>query len=438
VTGFGVTDDGFVVKPVDQILADAFDRARALFADVDLTTTSPLRKILEVTAAEDGELWKGMEDLYYSNFISTATGDDLDALGEDTGLARRQLASTGTVQIQLSGAAPSRTYVVPEGTILLAAVPGRPLQSFGTVAAVSLNADHPTADVGVVAFEPGQGGDVPANTITAIDPTYGGIFLGDLGTAALSVTNREETRGGLGEEADDSYRARLVGVARNLWTVESAAQAALGVSGVLDVVLSDPLGGVDVSQSYFGMFLFDQRAFSAEARRVGEPYFFDVVVAHDFRAPWRTTGTIEGIFERVRAAVDAVRPVGVHPNIVEADHIEVGVRATVVVQSGSDGAALLASIRQRLAADIGGLRLGADVLYAQVVRAFVEQPGVVDVQQLHLRRNPPSFGRITFGSVPFQTATVEAAVGENLIMGPTELAIFSPGTDAIDITLVTS
>jgi uncharacterized phage protein gp47/JayE len=435
MTDFGVTEDGFVLKPVDQILSEAFDRARAVFDDIDLTSTSPLRKILEVTAAEDGELWKRMEDLYYGNFISTAFGDNLDLLGEDMGLARPQVPSTGTVRITLANGAPGRRYIVPEGTILVTAAPVR---AFGTTAAVTLDAAHQNVTVGVTAFEPGPGGDVVAGAIADIDPTYRSIFLADLGTATLTVTNPKATSGGNGTVPDDTYRARLAGLARNLWTVESVAQAALGVSGVLDVVLSDPLGGVDVSQSYFGTFAFDQRAFSSEARRIGEPYFFNVLVAHDFRAPWRTIGPVQGVFERVTAAVDTVRPVGIHPNIVEAIHVEVGVRATVVVQPGSDGAALLASIRQRLATDIGGLQLGGDVLYSQVVRAFVEQPGVVDVQQLHLRRAPATSSPITFGAVPRQSVTAEAAVGENLVMGPTELAIFSPSGDALDIALVTS
>jgi hypothetical protein len=100
-----------------------------------------------------------------------------------------------------------------------------------------------------------------------------------------------------------------------------------------------------------------------------------------------------------------------------------------VVQPGADGPALLASVRQRLAGDLGALRLGGDVLHSQVVRAFVEQPGVLDVQGLHLRRIPAGPG-----------GQVEAAVGENLLMGPTELAVFGAGgqaLEAFDVTLVT-
>jgi hypothetical protein len=434
VTDYGVTADGFVLKPVDAILSESFDRARAAFPGVDLTSTSALRKILETAAAEDGELWKRLEDLYYGNFLSTAVGDALDLLGEDTGLERAPLASTGTVTVTLTDEVEGRQYVLPQGAILVTATD--PVRAFGTVAPVVLDHRSPTADVGVMAFEPGPIGDVVADTISGIDPTYRNIYLADIGPADFKVTNRAAATGGTKKEPDEVYRSRLLGLARNLWTVEAVTQAALGVSGVLDVVLSDPLGGVDVSQSYFDLFNFDQRAFSSE-RRVGQPYFFTVVVAHDFRWPWNTTGPVPGIYERVSAAVDAVRPIGIHANIVEADHIEVGVRATLVVAPGSDGVALLSSVRRRLATDIAGLRLGGDVLYAQVISAFVEQPGVLDVQGLHLRRAPAAFGRITFGEVPFQQVLAEGAVGENLAMGPTELATFVADGDAFDVTVVT-
>lgn len=431
MTDFGVTTDGFVVKPVDVILSESFDRARAVFTDVDLTSTSALRKILETTAAEDGEVWKRLEDLYYANFMSTAVGDALDLLGEDVGLPRAASPSTGTVRITVTNPVAGQQYVLSEGTIVVTA---DPVRAYGTTAPVTLDSSTRFADVAVVAFAPGPAGDVDAGAIAAIDPAYHAEFLADTG-ADFTVTNRAATTGGGDSELDASYRGRLLGLARNLWTVDAVAQAALAVTGVVDVVLSDPLGGVDVSQSYFDLFNFDQRAFSSE-RRAGEPYFFSVVVAHDLVRPWRSTGSVAGIFEQVTAAVDAVRPTGIHANIVEADHIEIGVRATVVIASGADGTALLASIVQRLATDIGALRLGGDVLYSQVVRAFVEQPGVLDVRGLHLRRSPAAFGRITFGEVPMQDVIAEAAVGENLTMGPTELATFVAGGDTLDVTVV--
>ncbi|UQU67638.1 baseplate J/gp47 family protein [Couchioplanes caeruleus] len=437
MSDFGVTRDGFVLKGFDAILGDAMDRARQMWAalglDPDLTSTSPLRKLLEATAHEDAELWKRLEDYYYSAFVSTATGDALDLLGDDVGLGRRDTFATGTVTLTLTGGLPGRTYLVGEGTILLA--PGQS-QSYATAAVVALTAAAPVATVAVQAFRRGAAGNVPAGAITAVDPAYRAVYLADFGPADLTVVNQQDLTGGDGREDDDSYRGRQLGISRSLWTAEAVRQNALDVDGVIDVLLADPLGGVDVSQSFFGEFLFSERLFNAE-RRIGEPYRFDVVVAHDFRWPWTTTGAVPGVFERVSAAIDLVRPAGVHPNVVEADHIDVGVRARIVTEPGQDQAALSTAIREALAAGLGDLRLGGDVLYSRVVRTIVEVAGVVDVQRLHLRRHPPAFGRITLGDVPYLSTAVDAAVGQNLTMGPTELPVLRTDAELHDLELVT-
>lgn len=429
---YGVTDDGYVVKGLDVVLAEAFARARAAFGpDVDLTSTSPLRKVLEVTASEDAELWKRLEASWYAGFVSTADGAALDLLGEDVGIDRRRLHATGEVTVTLAGGVPGRTYLLPEATVLTTPA-GR---LFTTERAVTLTATAPTATVAVRALERGPGGDVPAATITAVEAAHAAVHLADLGPATLTVTNPAPTRGGAEPEPDDVYRGRLVGTSRTLWTLEAVQQAVLDVDGVVDVLVSDPLGGVDVSQSYFGLFDHGRRLFSAE-RRFGEPYLFDVVVAHEFRWPWETTGAVPGVVDRVRAALDRVRPPGVHPNVVEADHVDVGVRARVVVQPGYDQDALRARVLQRVGQEGAALRLGGDVLFAQVMRAFTQEPGVVDVQAMHLRRGPALFGRVSMGPGGYRSVATEAGVGENLVMGPTELAVFRTDSGLDDVELV--
>lgn len=423
---YGVTDDGFQLKTLDVLLAEAFDRARlALGTDVDLTATSPLRKILEVTAQETAELWKRLEDSYYANFPSTASGDSLDLHGEDIGVHRRSTFATGIVTVTLAGGIPGRQYVLGEATILRSSsIPGL---AFTTDASVTLTAASPTAEVSATSLSRGSAGNVPAADIATIDPMQLQVYHPDLAPATITLTNAQPFTGGGQPESDDSYRGRLLGVPRTVWTLETVEQAVLEVEGVVDVLLSDPLGGVDVTQSYFNTFNFGDRLFSAE-RRIGEPYTFDVIVAHDYRWPWETVGIVEGLRSRIGVALDAVRPPGIHPNLIEADHIDIGVRAGIVVQRGYDTAALLARIVDRVRGVVAGLRLGSNVLASQVMRAFTDEPGVVDVQDLHLRRGPAAFGRITLGGVPYQSGPIEAAVGENLAMGPTELAIFRTGS----------
>lgn len=429
---FGVTEEGFDIKGLDVILSESMNLATQMFGpNVDLTATSPLRKILEVAAAEDAELWKSMEDLYYSNFVSTAVGDNLDLLGQDLGLARQQLFAQGVVTFKINNPLPGRQYLVPMGAVVVTAT----AIAFYTTASLTLSASAPQGDVAVQAFVRGPGGNIAANQITGIDPVYQQIYIILSGTTTIQVTNAQPFTGGEQTESDEDYRARLLGWPRNMWTLESVRSAVLDVPGVIDALLFDPLGGADVSQSFFNLFNFNERLFSGE-RSIGEPYFFNIIVAHETVWPWQTQGAVTGIYESVSSAVDLVRPIGIHPNIIEADHIEVGVQATVMIEPGQDPQSLLASIKQSIAADIGALKLGSNVLFSQVMRAFVEQPGVVDVQNMHLRRCPPAFGRITFGGVPFQLAVLEAAVGENLVMGPMEIALFGIDSTFSDIEVI--
>lgn len=431
MANFGVTEEGFTIKGFDVILSESLQRARQMFgSDIDLTSTSVLRKIIEVTAAEDAELWKRLEDVYYSNFVSTAIGPTLELLGDDIGASRQQLFAQGEVTFKISNPLPGRQYILPEGIVLNTVAPDL---NFYTTAAATLNENVTQITIPVQAFLRGR--NLDAQQITSIDSVYAQIYLKLSGTTQITVSNAQPFTGGEQFEDDETYRSRLLGFPRTIWTAERVRHAAVDVEGVLDVLLSDPLGGVDVSQSYFNMFAYNQRLFSS-VPPLGEPYFFTIVVAHQFGWPWRTQGNIPGIYERVLAIVDDLRPVGIHPNIVQADHIEVGVRARITIEPGFDGPSLQSLLRQRLATEIGALRLGGNVLFSQTMRVLTEQPGVVDVQDMHLRRNPAAFGRVNFGSVSFQASVQEAEVGENLLMDAAEIAIFPVDGVITDLEMV--
>lgn len=434
---FGVTEDGFTIKSYDVILAENLRRAQQIFGpDVDLTCTSPIHKIIEVTATEDAELWKRMEDLYYSNFVSTATGQSLDTLGDDLGVRRQQSFAQGEVTFTVNNPVPGHTYTLPTGTVVVTAAP---TVAFYTTVEQVLTAENPSAIVLVQAFKRGTTGNIKQGQIVGIDPNFQ-LRHSELNLIAIEVKNNADfgiapLTNGADDEKDEDYRARLLGFPRTIWTIERVRRAALDVEGVIDVLLFDPLGGVDVAQSYFNLFKFGEKRFSGE-RQLGEPYFFEVVVAHEIPRPWRTLGKVTGIYEQVSDAVDKERPIGIYANIVQADHIDVGVRATVIIEAGTDEQSLRSSIEQQIVTGIGTLKLGADVLFSQVMRAFVEQTGVIDVQNMHLRRCPPHFGRITFGAVLFQSTVLEVEVGDNLVMGPREIAIFRLDNDLIDIEVV--
>lgn len=430
---FGVTEQGFVLKGIDRIVADQQGRARTMFGDdVDLTSGSALRKVMDAVAWDAHELWRGLESQYYSNFVSTATGPSLDLLGTDLGLARRNLRASGSVVLTLGGGAPSRIYVLPEGTVVETVA--QPHVSFRTTGPVSLSAALSVVTVGVEGVARGPAANLAAQQPLQVEPAWATLHL-NLGAATVTPTNPQAFSGGELLESDADYRTRLLGVPRTIWTQDALLAALLDVDGVRDAAIFDPLGGVDVSQSYFNMFLFGQRAFSMQ-RQVGSPYYFDIVIAVEPGWPWTTGGgNVPGVYDSALEVVRQWRPVSIFPNILEANQVDIGIRATLVVQGGHDLDAVKGQILGALHTSVNSLRLGLGVLYSDAMLMARMASGVVDVQNLHLRRCPPGFAGINFSGALFGES-VELAMGENVALTPDEVAVFTLDSPLSDIQVV--
>jgi uncharacterized phage protein gp47/JayE len=424
VSNFGVTSDGFIIRALTDILQDKASRAQDMFgSDVDLRSTSSIRKLLDITSAEDQEIWKLAESQFYSNFLSTANGQSLDLLGDDLAVPRRFLQATGTVALKLSGGAPGRVYNFPTGTLVET---GAPAVRFRTVELARLSSSQPQQSVSVEAVARGIAGNVAKSSITTLNANYAAQNL-NLGGATVSVQNDSPTSGGDLSEDDETYRARLLGRPRTLWTLDAVAAVVKDLDGVRDARLFDPSGGVDVSLSKFNLFAFNSRKFGVQ-RSLGSPYFFDVLVAVEPGYLWET-----GLHPAVDAAIAEVRPIGIFPNIRPANNVFIGVRADVSIKAGHDATAVAASLKGALDQRVNKLGLGGSVLLSEIVHDFMDVAGVVDVQQPHLRRCPSIMGTVTFGSTPrFQAQIIEAEAGENIDLQPDEIATFqvdSPLTD---------
>lgn len=425
---FGITKTGFNIKPFQTILEEKAARAREIFgADIDLRSTSALRKILDISSAEDQELWKRMEQVYYNNFISTASGESLNLLGEDAGLKRRLLPATGKVKLKLTGEAPGRVYNLPIGTLVETNTPVR----FATQQLASLSDQNKEAEVEVVATERGPAGNVIAAAINKITPEYAQRFL-SLGSAVITVKNEQPTEGGDKAEDDAAYRDLLLGFPRTVWTLEAVRKVVKSLDGVRDCRLFDPAGGVDSSLTRFALFNFSQRRFGTQ-RLLGTPYYFNILVATLPGFLWESAGSVRGLRETIEAAIQDVRPISIFPNLQQADAVHIGIRARVSIRAGHDKNAMVASIKERLERRINALGLGNSVLYSEVLCDCMNAPGVVDIQRLHLRRCPPRFLTINFGRQTFQSQFIEAAVGENISLLPSEIAVFEIDSELFDV-----
>ncbi|MFF4911223.1 hypothetical protein ACFY2T_40890 [Streptomyces sp. NPDC001260] len=445
---YGVTPAGFVPKPVARLLDEKIALARALFGtDVDLTSGSVLRTLLELVSVEDARIWTHLGLTFDDCSVSTARAEALSRLGAELGLPRPYHRATGTVRLDLTGDLPPEApeVALPRGARLQA----RGGTTVFLTAPVRLDAETTTATAGVTAFEPGPSGDLDPTAqvdgdtpglIDGFDPAdarvAGAAALVAAGT--LTVTHTVPLSGGTLVWADEVYRDLLLAYPRNVWTPDALRVAVALVPGVRQVIVKDLYGGLDVNQSIYGNFSFAERLFS-EQRSLGNPYFVTVLVAAEEAAVWDGPGQLA---ERVRQAVDTVRPIGIAPSVEQALQVGVGFRVRIGVDGlpvtgagASPGAVteLVGRIADRVRRYVARLRISEPVRYSEVMWAVMNEPGVTDARDLHLLRYPPRLTEhVLGGSQPYDVQVL--GTGEDVAIGPAEVPVLV--TDPSDVVVV--
>ncbi len=543
---YGLTSQGFIVKPFQAILGDAFTRAQQLFgSDIDLRSSSTIRKVIELSSLDVALLWMTLDDVHHGGFTSTAVGKALDLLGADLGLARASLSASGQATFKLAPSAPpASVLILPPGTLVDTGPTG---VSFRLQAALTLSNDptqpYPAqASASVTAVAPGLSGNISAGQLTRINPTFAARYL-SFDPNYIAVSNTAAFTGGEGYEDDSAYRGKLQAQPRTLWTPDAIRAVVYGLDGVRDALVQDPYGGLDTSPPAFGSgFCFGDALFQVP-RDVCSPYFFTITVASNPGVLWESEGLqtlsivgaatqgsftlavngqatsalpfnataaevqtaltalagagnvvcsggplpqvdvtivaytpasgsqpmiaigasdltgvagpapiavltaaadnqVVGLRDQILAALEPIRPISTFPELIQADTVEVALRAELTLQSGADPGSVLAAARLALTAYMAGLRLGDAVLYSQVLRTLTELTGVTDVQSLRLRRSPSRFGEVVFGApVVFANASaisqIEASCGGNLTLATYEVAVFAADSNLTDLTVVT-
>jgi hypothetical protein len=439
--GFGITGQGFVPKSFARLLAEKLALAQALFGeDLDLTSGSVVRKLLEVSALEDARTWAALGSMYDNLFVTSATGEALSQLGEELGLPRPFLEARGQVTLSLQGTLPDAMaqLTVPRGARML--TPGG--HHAATDEPVVLSPTSPQRQVAVVAFFPGPEHDLdPARPGQRLDRWNAAhAALADLIRARAEgqgcdvlIQHTTPLAGGELQWPDTRYRDLLLRAPRSIWTSEAIAIAASLVPGVRRVVVRDAHGGLDINQSIFGNFSFVQRLFSSE-RDVGSPYYLSVLVAPTPSAVWEGPN---GVRVAVESAVEDVRPISIFPKVDLAAEVGVGVAAELVVRglplpagsretvnASATARTFKGRLLDRVRAYVEGLGFGEPVRAAEVTRVLLDEPALVDVRNLTLRAFPP----LRYGDSDFFTATPAApqqlACGLNVELQASQIAVF--------------
>lgn len=437
--GFGITENGFVPKSVARLLDEKVAAARVLFGDdLDLTSGSVIRKLVEMICLEEARVWEHLASYYADSFVVSAVGDALSMLGVELGVPRPHHRATGTVTIKLAGALPIGVPVVllERGTRLL--TPGG--HDYFITDSVELTDDKKSASAAMMAFNPGPEMNLdPAQpnqmltTFNEFDHRSDIVRFAEsaAGAPVVVIAHTVATAGGEQYWSDERYRDLLMSYPRNLWTPDAIRTTVARVPGVRQVVISDQYGGLDINQSIFGNFNFAERLFSQE-RSLGEPYYFTALVAPGDGAIWDGPGQLR---ERVREAIDTVRPIGIQPKIDLAGLVGVGVAARLIVDglplpggtptavnSSPGAAALVGRILDRIRRYVQALSIGESVRHSEIVWAIMEEPGVVDVKDVRLRRSTPSFAGLDLAADDTTSAVQQMAAEQDVPIAPTEIA----------------
>lgn len=142
----GVTDQGFVIKRLADILAD--DRALAvqLFIDliepndtVDVSDSSALGRLISLAAPSEADLWEAAQEVYAAFDPNSATGIALDNLVALAGITRKEQTFT-TASVLITG---DTNVLIPVGQTVGSSFSG---EQFTTSGAISLS---PSAASGI-------------------------------------------------------------------------------------------------------------------------------------------------------------------------------------------------------------------------------------------------------------------------------------------------
>ena len=172
-------------------------------------------------------------------FVETATGEDLDKVGADYGITRRQ-SSASIVYLEIEGNENAIVNQNIKATYNNLVFTVQEYKVIGSSGKVTVKAQCETT---------GTIGNVPANSITEFITTYSGL---------TSVNNPQAAYNGFDVESDEDYRARI-----KLYLAEDATncneaqykQWALEVTGVKTAVVK---GAETVGAGNVGVYISSQ------------------------------------------------------------------------------------------------------------------------------------------------------------------------------------
>jgi uncharacterized phage protein gp47/JayE len=214
MTTYGLTDAGFVVKPLSVILEEMFTAIEAVNGPVDQSSDSVWTRTLGALAERESTQWQQQAAIYNGTSPQTSSGAQLDGVAEVGGITR-EAESKSTVVVGLTG--PLAT-VVPAATQFSSSVTGEVVVTDGSVTVAANNLVHaeiaagtPQNTVKYTVTINGTNCDFTSDgTATAAEISLG--IANAVNTAALGMSATDNGDGTVTLEADDGETGYSVAV----------------------------------------------------------------------------------------------------------------------------------------------------------------------------------------------------------------------------------
>ena len=222
----------------------------------DITTSSQILGLLTATSVEIEEIYFQMIQLTKLFSFLKAEGSDLDrrALEVDPSL-RRRTGTTAVTSIEFSRTDTVSVLIIPIGTLCVT-VDGR---EYATTVQAQMDIGQESVIVTSQSTEEGSRFNAPIGTITVLGTQIPGV---------VNVTNTTEASGGLDQETDADFRARILDFTATLTTTTPQAIEGL-VSGLVDptsgkIVRSANIVRVPATPGQATLFIDDGSGTAAE------------------------------------------------------------------------------------------------------------------------------------------------------------------------------
>lgn len=356
MTVYGVTDTGFVIKPLEVILDELAAAQRATIDPNWNTEADSLAgQYNGIFGEQIAQAWEVLEATYHA-LSRDADGNALDIIGALTGTARRGATKsvvTLTLNLNASVTVPAGSIVSVDGDPSIRVVTLEDAVNGGSPGNVDVEAEAETA--GAITANP--------TTLTVIETPV---------TGWNSVTNAAGLTGGEGIEDDDTYRRRQL--------TELAAGGGGSVPGIrADILaLDDEIACVvlendsDVTVDGMPPHSVEAVVNNGDPQEIAETLFASKsggIYTHGNQAPVTVTDE-QGIDHQVRFSRPAEVPV----------YVAIGV-TTIGDYLGFE-AEIKTAIRDALVtrSSDGYLDIGTDVYAARIVVAALGVSGVLNAR----------------------------------------------------------